>query len=69
MSFDAPGAVRLGSPLDPVIEIHDREGRRVAAPRDCAWGATRVLAFRVPTTAEYRLLVSNLSFHGGPQHV
>ncbi|MGE5191514.1 MAG: hypothetical protein ACM3U2_03365, partial [Deltaproteobacteria bacterium] len=61
-------ATRLGSPLDPVVEIQDAKGRRLAA-QEIRVGSDPVLAFRVPATDEYRLLVSNLNFHGGPQYV
>lgn len=61
-------AARLGSPLDPVIEILDARGRRQAGEEIRA-GSDPVIAFRVPATGTYRLLVSNLSFHGGPQYV
>jgi hypothetical protein len=61
-------AARLGSPLDPVVEIQDVEGRRQAVD-EARVGSDPVLAFRVPATGEYHLLVSNLNFHGGPHYV
>ena len=61
-------AARLGSPLDPVVEIHDMHGRNQAV-EEMRVGSDPVLAFRVPATGEYRLLVSNLNFRGGPQYV
>lgn len=61
-------AARLGSPLDPVVEIQDSQGRRQAV-QEIRIGSDPVLAFRVPATGEYRLLVSNLNFHGGPHYV
>jgi len=67
VSFDV-AAARLGSPLDPVVEIHDREGRRMAV-EEMRVGSDPVVAFRVPMTGAYRLLVSNLNFRGGPQYV
>ena len=61
-------AARLGSPLDPVIEIHGPQGQRQAV-NESRVGSDPVLSFRAPQTGEYRLLVSNLNFHGGPQYV
>ncbi len=67
VSFDV-AAARLGSPLDPVVEIQDHLGRRMSVDEFRA-GSDPVIAFRVPATGEYRLLVSNLNFHGGPHFV
>lgn len=61
-------AARLGSQLDPVIELQDAQGRRLPV-EEFRVGSDPVLALRVPKTAEYRLLVSNLNFRGGPQYV
>jgi hypothetical protein len=61
-------AARLGSPLDPVVEVYDRPGRRLAV-EEIRVGSDPVLAFRVAAAGEYRLLVSNLDFHGGPHYV
>jgi hypothetical protein len=61
-------AARLGSPLDPVVEIQDGHGRRQAV-QEIRVGSDPVLAFRAGASGEYRLLVSNLNFHGGPQFV
>src|SRR5262245_30246067 len=61
-------AARLGSPLDPVVEIQDAHGRRQAV-QEIRVGSDPVLAFRAPASGEYRLLVSNLNVHGGPQYV
>src|SRR5262245_31084740 len=61
-------AARLGSPLDPVVEIQDALGRRQSA-EEIRVGSDTVLAFRVPAAGEYRLLVANLNFQGGPQYV
>ena len=61
-------AARLGSPLDPTVEIYDLEGRRPAV-EEIRVGSDPVLALHVPATGEYRLLVSNLNFHGGPEYV
>jgi hypothetical protein len=61
-------AARLGSPLDPVIELQDANVRRLPV-QEIRVGSDPVLAFHVPSTGEYRLLVTNLNFHGGPQYV
>lgn len=76
-SFDAqPGdlvrvdmvAARLGSALDPVIELYGPNGSRVAVD-EVRVGADPVLAYKVVSPGEYRLLVSNVNFHGGPSYV
>ena len=61
-------AARLGSALDPIVEVFGPDGHRVVAD-DVRIGADPVLAFRAPTTGEYRLLVSNVTFRGGPSYV
>lgn len=61
-------AARLGSALDPIIEVFGPDGRRVAAD-DVRVGADPVLAFHASTSGEYRLLVSNVTFRGGPSYV
>src|SRR5262249_2849445 len=61
-------AVRLGSPLDPIVEIQDAQGRRQAT-EEIRVGSDPELTFRVPVSGEYRLLVANLNFQGGPQYV
>jgi hypothetical protein len=61
-------AARIGSPLDPVVEITDAKGRRMNVDEFRA-GTDPVLAFRVPTTGDYRVSVANVSYRGGPQYV
>jgi hypothetical protein len=61
-------AARLGSPLDAVVEFFDPDGRRVAVDQ-ARIGGDSVLAFRAPTTGDYRLSVAHLSFQGGPHYV
>jgi hypothetical protein len=61
-------AARIGSPLDPVVEITDAKGRRVEAD-ELRVGTDPVLAFRVPAAGDYRVSVANVGFHGGPQYV
>ncbi len=61
-------AARIGSPLDPVVEITDAKGKRMAVEQ-VRVGTDPVLAFRVPATGDYRVSIANVSFHGGPQYV
>ncbi|MBS0264972.1 MAG: hypothetical protein JSS02_23770, partial [Planctomycetes bacterium] len=61
-------AARLGSPVDPVIELNDAHGQRLPT-QEIRVGSDPVLACQIPSTGEYRLLVTNLNFHGGPQYV
>jgi hypothetical protein len=61
-------AARIGSPLDPVVEITDARGRHIEV-EEMRVGTDPILAFRVPATGDYRLSVANVSFHGGPQYV
>lgn len=59
---------RLGSTLEPVVELYDAQGRRLPV-EEIRVGSDPVLALRVPATGDYRLLVSSLNFRGGPQFV
>ena len=59
---------RLGSPLEPVAEIYDSEGARMAVQR-VYMGSDPVLSFCAPHTGVYRLMLAHLGFHGGPQFV
>ena len=61
-------AARIGSPLDPVIAILDARGQRQEL-QEVRVGNDPVVAFRVPTTGDYRLHVANLGFAGGPAYV
>ena len=58
-------AARLGSALDPVVQIYNPTGHRIAA-QELRVGADPVLAFRADVTGEYQLMVSNVTFRGGP---
>jgi hypothetical protein len=61
-------AARIGSPLDPVLELRDPAGRRL--PGDVVRvGGDPVWAFRIPTDGDYSLQVSNLGVGGGPEYV
>lgn len=61
-------AARLGSALDPIVQVIGPDGNRVAAD-DMRIGADPVLAFRAAASGEYRLLISNVTFRGGPSFV
>ncbi len=61
-------AARLGSALDPIVQVIGPDGKRVVAD-DVRVGADPVLAFRAATSGEYRLLISNVTFRGGPSFV
>ncbi len=61
-------AARIGSALDPVVEMLDAAGRRVEV-EEIRVGGDPVLAHRVRGGGDHVLLVSNLTFHGSPKHV
>lgn len=61
-------AARLGSALDPLVQVVGPDGQRVIAD-DVRIGADPVLAFRAASSGEYRLLISNVTFRGGPSFV
>ncbi len=61
-------AARLGSALDPVVQLYDSAGHRIAA-QELRIGADPVLAFRADSTGEYRLMISSVTFRGGPAFV
>ena len=61
-------AARIGSPLDPVVTITNSVGGRVEV-QEVRVGGDPVLAFRAPSTGDYRLHVANLGFPGGPAFV
>lgn len=61
-------AGRLGSPLDPVVTIYDDRGQRISA-QETQLGVDPMLTFVAPRDGDYRLLVANVSLHGGPDHV
>ena len=61
-------AGRLGSPLDPVATIYDDQGQRVAV-QETRLGVDPMLTFVAPRDGDYRLLMANVSLHGGPQYV
>ena len=61
-------AARLGSILDPLVQVIGPDGLRVAAD-ESRIGADPVLAFRAAVSGEYQLLISNITFKGGPSYV
>ncbi len=61
-------ASRIGSPLDPVVELSTADGRKVRAEvRRVA--DDNVLSFRIPVAGDYVLQIANVSFRGGPEYV
>ena len=61
-------AARLGSPLEPIVELYDPRGRRVAA-EEVRLGTDQVLGFKATVSGDYRLFVANLGVGGGPHYV
>jgi len=61
-------ANRLGSPLDPLIELYDPQGLP-AAVEELRRGSDPVVLYRATRSGTHRLLVANLNFQGGPQYV
>ncbi len=59
---------RLGSPLEPLVEVLDDAGQSVECLRYKS-GSDPVIAFRSPRTGRYRLMIGHLGFQGGPQFV
>lgn len=61
-------AGRLGSALDPVVELRDDLGQRVLA-QQIRVGADPVLAFRAKRDGQHHLLISGVTYKGGPSYV
>jgi hypothetical protein len=61
-------AARLGSALDPVVQVFDHAGHRIAA-QELRVGADPVLSFRAAADGEYQLMISGVTFRGGPSFV
>ena len=61
-------AGRLGSRLDPVVEVLDSVGRKIDA-EIAHIGSDPVLAFRAESENDYVLRISNVTVHGDPAHV
>ncbi|MFP6620264.1 MAG: hypothetical protein VB877_13030 [Pirellulaceae bacterium] len=61
-------AGRIGSRLDPVVEILNSAGEKVQVTT-CHVGTDPVIALRAPEAGSYLLRISNISFHGSASHV
>jgi len=61
-------AGRLGSPLDPVIEIYDSRGQRQVVDRAYI-GSDPVLVFRATSAADYLVRVAHVNHRGDPSFV
>lgn len=61
-------SARLGSPLDPVLDVRDEHGRRFEVVEHRI-GCDPVVSFRAPHTGDYTFMVSNLGYYGGPEYV
>ena len=61
-------AQRIGSLLDPLLEVYDPEGQRLRV-HQIRRGSDPVVVFRATETGNYRIMVCNVSFHGGPHYV
>jgi len=61
-------AARLGSALDPIVQIFDPAGHRIAA-QELRIGADPVLAFRAELTGEFMVMISGITYRGGPSFV
>lgn len=60
---------QLGYPLDPLIELQDAEGRRLAHADDDAAARDPRLTHPIARTGKLRLVVADRFQHGGPDHV
>src|SRR5262249_37420292 len=61
-------ASRIGSPLDPVIEVRDARGRRVPL-QIIRVGNDPVVAFKAVTSGDYMLNIAHVGYRGGPEYV
>jgi hypothetical protein len=59
---------RLGSPMEPIVEVYDDRDQRVDCNK-CRAGSDPVVSMRAPRSGTYRLMIGHLGFHGGPQYV
>lgn len=59
---------RLGSPLEPFVEVYDEAGNRVTTQLYRA-GSDPVIAMHVPKSGRYRIMIGHLGFQGGPHYV
>ncbi len=61
-------AARIGSPLDPIVELFAADGRKVRVEVSRV-ADDNVLSFRIPVAGDYVLQIANVSFRGGPEFV
>lgn len=61
-------ANRLGSPLDPLVEVYGPQGQKIAV-EELRRGSDPVVLFRAAESGTHRILFANLNFQGGPQYV
>ena len=61
-------AARIGSPLDPVVEVRDPRGRRVPL-QTVRVGSDPVVAFRADRDGDYLLNIAHVGVRGGPEYV
>ena len=61
-------AARIGSRLDPIVEILGPDGQRPPVAHHYV-GSDQVIAFEADRTGPYLLRVANVSVHGSPAHV
>jgi hypothetical protein len=62
-------ARRIGSSLDPVLNIYDGNGKSIAGNDDSGGGADAYIRFNVPEDGEYVIRVADHLDRGGPAHV
>jgi hypothetical protein len=60
---------RLGSPLDPVLEVLDGEGKKLAEADDSGGSRDPEMSFTAPEDGEYRIKVRDLHGRGGFRYV
>lgn len=61
-------ATRLGSALDPLVQVFGPDGHRVQV-QELRLGSDPVIAFRPKVAGIYKLLVAGVSYKGGPSYV
>ena len=61
-------ATRLGSALDPIVQVFGPGGDRILV-NESRIGSDPVIAFQPESTGEYQLLISNVTYRGGPSYV
>jgi len=61
-------AARIGSSLDPIVDIRTPNGRRVET-QERRVGSDPAIRFAAPATGDYQLSIAHVGFQGGPAHV